>query len=183
MLFADVLESRTFRNPQTVEKYSSKQLGEIFFLFMMVLNIMVHVEPDTAKKYARATLQYPAFDGIRFTATDLCNLITALYRAQKYLGEKSVPLPVLDIKRYLRGLNDEVAIAGFTSQVFLKCQQVLKIQDGQLLALRRATVDFSNLSKYEKLTTARKIYQLIRTTSYNGDLIIQYHKWLEEFDQ
>lgn len=182
MLFVNLIEARTFRNPQTLEKYSKQELGEILFLFMLVLNIMVHVEPDQAKKYADATLQYPAFATIKLSATDLCNLITALYRAKAYLDETSVPLPILDIKRYLRGLSNEFADVAFTRMVLMKCQNVLKIQNSILQKLRRNVADFSTLSDAEKIDTGRQIYRLIRKSSYNGDLIVAFHKWLEKSD-
>ena len=181
-LFADLFEARTFRNPQTLEKYSKQELSEIFFLFMMILNLMAHVDPTVAKKYAADTLQYPSFATIKLSATDLCNLITALYRADAFLDEKSVPLPILEIKRWLRGFSNAEADLAFTRMVLMKCQTVLKISDSMLLRLRRNVTDFSVLDTNEQLDTARQLYRLIRKSSYNGDLIILFHAWLEKTD-
>lgn len=179
-LFSDILESRAFRKESTLEKYSVAQLSEILFLHLLTLEVLGH--NDLANSYAKETMMYPAFDGIRFSATDLCNLISTLKNAERYLDERSPSMPFLELKRYIRGIEKGDNEISFVRNLFYKLQTMLKLKNSQLNILRRDLSQYKELTYAEKLRSVRSLYQLLRKTSYNSDLINKLHSFLEKID-
>jgi hypothetical protein len=185
MLFADLLESRAFRNQHTFEKYTVDELKELFYLYMLTLNILVSGEPSKAIHYARKTLAYPTYDGIRLSVTDLANIITVLLDTKKYLdGDvKHVPLPILEIKRYFRGVERVNGDPELTRRLFLKLQTRLKLNDGYTNMLRRESLDFSSENAGTRKATAERIYREFRKKAYRADIVQDLHEYLEHVEK
>jgi hypothetical protein len=181
MLFGDLLEARAFRNVTTMQKYSIHELSEILFLHMIILTLMAVDDNsrDKAASYAEKTMEYSQFDGIRFSATDLCNLFATVKHADRYLETKRVILPWLQIKRWLRSIERKNMGRTDTNSVLLKTQNQLKINNSIFNKWRRDAEDFANLTKIEKGVLLDQIYNKIRKTSYNSDLIIIFHGFIE----
>lgn len=180
MLFADLLESRAFRKQATLEKYSVKDLSEILFLHLLALQLLHNC--TAGEEYARQTLIYPLFDGIRFSATDLGNLIATLKHADRYLDERSPAIPIFELKRWLRSIIEQKEDRQLSRAVFYKLQTVLKIHDGRINSLRRNLVDSHDLTMFQKLSYMKEVYRLMQRTNYNSDLVSKLHKHLEELD-
>lgn len=182
MLFADLLESRAFRNQHTFEKYTVEELKELFYLYMLTLNILVSGEPSKAIHYARKTLTYPTFDDIRLSCTDLANIISVLLDTKKYLGKdaKNVSLPILEIKRYFRGIERVNGNADLTRRLILKLQTVLKLNNSYLNILRRESLDFSTENNIVRRETAERLYREFRKRSYRSDIVQELHEYLEK---
>ncbi len=182
LLFADLLQSRAFRRVDNFEKYSVDELKELFFLYMLTLNILVSGEPTKAINYSRKTLTYPTYDGIRFSCTDLANIIAVMLDTKKYLGkgEKHVSLPILEIKRYFRGIERVNGDPDLVRRLFLKLQTNLKLNGSYLNMLRRLSLDFSSSSTVDRLTTAERLYREFRNRSYRSDIVQDLHEYLEK---
>lgn len=173
-MFEDLLESRAFRRADTLEKYSVPELGEILFLHLLALYAIRNA------KYAKETLNYPLFDGIYFSTTDLANLLSAMKNSEKYLGEKSPTLPILQIKRFLRNGEHGDWNREDCRALFFKLQNILKIKDSTLNKLRRDLVD--NDRKYDQLQLLKQLYYKLQKTAYMSDLLGLLHNHLETAD-
>ncbi len=178
-LFLDIFESRAFRNVSTMEKYTLNQLSEIFLWHLFILNILQYENEDFAIKYAKDTLQYSQFDGIRLAATDLGNLTATLIHSDRYLDEKPRPVPEFQLRRYLRSIKKDCIDKYFVESLFLKIQKDLKVNNNLMNSLRRDVCGYKLLNDYEKLTLCDKIYNQIRKSSYIGDLVTEFHRILE----
>lgn len=180
MLFSNLLEARAFRRASTLEKYSVNELGKILFLHLLALCILNN-EEGNAKTYAKETLNYPLFDGIRFSSTDLCNLISAYKHSDRYLQEKSRVLPILQLKRFLRTLTHDTQNKQDRNDaraLFYKLQTILGLKDPLMNKLRREIVD----SDGDNYTAAQMLYNQLLKTTYNSDLIGKLHAYLEKLD-
>lgn len=182
LLFADLLEARAYRRADSLERYEVHELARILFLHLLTL-CLLH-KTKFGNEYARATLLYPMFDGIRFSSTDLANLISAYRNSERYLGVAAPPLPFLQLKRFLRSaeysdwsssdIQDNRAI-------FYKLQQTMKLSnDSSLNKLRRDIADGQLNSHAEHMIVTRMLYNQIRKTTYNSDLIAALHDYMEE---
>jgi hypothetical protein len=179
-LYSDILESRAFRRASTLEKYSVQQLSEILFLHLLTLEVLSH--SGDVRQYAKETMAYPTFDGIRFSATDLSNLISTLKNADRYLDERSPSMPFLELKRYIRGIEKRDNEPAFVRLIYYKLQTMLKVKNSQINVLRRDISEYNKLSYPEQVHSVRLLYQLLRKTSYNSDLINKLHNFLEKLD-
>lgn len=177
LLFSDLLESRAFRNSLTFEKYKINELKEIFYFYMLILNILIDTSPKAALVYSEKTLIYPLFNGLRFSTTDLGNIMASLLHADEYLDEKIVSLPILEIKRFLRGIdtgtNDQL-----TRALFQKLQIMLKLPSN-FGNFKRMSLDFSTDTKYKQHQTANIFYNELRRRSFDSDILQELHKYLE----
>jgi len=166
-LLSFITESRAFRNEEMVEKYSTKELGEIFFA--MMLSIQLVSQHEETKRYCIKTLKFPKFDHIFLSSTDLANVITTLRNAKELLGQTNIELPVNEIKRYLRGLVLGGNTPAFVRALFFRIQQRLRLKDGHLITLRRELVDGEGHG--DDLTYGRPLYAYLRKYQNKCDVL------------
>ena len=166
-LFAFMTESKAFRNEKMVEKYTTQELGEIFFAMMLTIHLLGSVKQ--AKQYCLSSLRFPKFNHIFLTSTDLANVITTLLNAREYLGKPDINLPINDIKRYLRGVIRDTNTSDFSRALFFKLQTKLRIRDGSLLTLRREIVDGEEVKN--KLIPGGKLYKQLRRYEHKSDIL------------
>jgi hypothetical protein len=166
-LFTFMTESKAFRNEAMVEKYSVKELGEILFAMMLSLHIVGST--IESKRYCNNTLKFPKFNHIFLSSTDLCNVISTLRNAREYLNQPNVDVPMIELKRYLRGILIANNTAAFSRAFFFKLQTKLRIKSADLLILRREIVDGESIRDREKL--ANTLYQKLRQYN-NCDLLV-----------
>jgi len=179
ILFSFITESKAFRNEDMVERYSIKELGEILFTMLITLHLLSLTRfSREADDYAHETMKYPLYERIYLSNTDLGNVISTLKNASDYLKQRDVDIPVLDLKRYLRGIRNDQS---FTRSLFYKLQTRLKIQDAYLFAFRRDIIDTEpdELSWEQKKTLGHRLYQQLRRLDYKVDLLVLLQKFMD----
>ena len=179
MLFENLTESKAFRNEDMVERYSIKELGEILFTMLLTLHLLSLTRfSREADDYSHESMKYPLYERIYLSNTDLGNIISTLKHASDYLKQRDVDIPVLDLKRYLRGIRNDQS---FTRSLFYKLQTRLKISDSYLFAFRRDLIDTDpdELSWEQKKTLGHRLYQQLRKYDYRLDLLVLLQKFME----
>jgi hypothetical protein len=177
-LFSCLKESKAFRNEQMMEKYSTKELGEIFFAMMLTLH---NLGPrEEVKRYCIKTLKFPKFDHIFLSSTDLANVITTLRNAKELLGQPNIDIPVNELKRYLRGVVLGNNTPAFNRALFFRLQTRLRIKDSQLLSLRRNLVDGEGHG--DDLSYGKPLYEYLRRYQNKCDLLVILQGLLDEKD-
>ncbi len=176
-LFTFMTESKAFRNEEMVEKYSTKELGEI--LFAMLLSIHLLATHEETKRYCIKTLKFPKFDHIFLSSTDLANVITTLRNAKELLGQPNIDIPVNELKRYLRSLVLGNNSPAFVRALFFRMQQRLRIKDGQLLSLRRQLIDGEGHG--DDLTYGRPLYGYLRRYQNKCDVLVLLQTLMDRY--
>ncbi len=180
MLFQFVSESKAFRNEDMVTRYSVKEMSQIFYAMMLSLHLLRQTRfSKDADNYVSTTLQYPMFDRMYLSTTDLANVIATLRNAKEYLDEPNVDLPILDIKRYFRDFKNSFMDKSFARQLFYKVQTRLKVNDSYLTAFRRDIVDSEDLSFIQKKQLGERLYQLLRKYEYKCDVLALLQKFMD----
>jgi hypothetical protein len=186
MLFNFIVESKAFRNQETLEKYSTKELGEIFFTMLLSLHLLGLTTRfiKDADSYCQDTVKYPMFERVYLSGTDMANVISGLRNAKELLDAKNVDIPIMELKRYLRtafksgGMSESLKRA-----LFFKLQNKLEIKNSVLTSLRRDIVDTDELSWAQKKVFGDRLYQLLRKYQYKCDVLILLQKFVECRDE
>jgi len=166
-LFTFITESKMIRNDQTASKFDINELSEILFAMLLTLHLLGPT--NEVKRYCINSLQFPKFDHIFLSSTDLANVISTLRNAKEYLQKPNIDIPVIELKRYLRGTISGNNIASFSRAFFFKMQTRLKIKDANLLILRREIVDSDSIRNKTRL--GDQLYQYLRKYN-NCDLLV-----------
>jgi hypothetical protein len=174
----ELTEARMFRNSDSLGGKTATNLAKISFLSLLALEIMRTLNPGYAKKYALDTISYENFKSMRNNATDLHNLLTVLNNQTDYAGkiqtDPEVAIPALQIKRYLRDMENNRKDKSLDRQFFYKLEGFLKINDPELKELRRNVVDWNMNSSVEKRNVIRTIKQELNKLSLQLDLLQQF---------
>jgi len=174
----ELTEARMFRNRDTLSGKSAADLAKISFLSLLALEIMRTLNPSYAKKYALDTISYENFKSMRNNATDLHNLLSVLNNQIDYTGkiqsDPTVSIPALQIKRYLRDMENTRKDKSLDRQFFYKLESFLKITDPEYKELRRNVVDWNMNSSAEKRNVIRSIKHEMNKLSLQLDLLQQF---------
>lgn len=162
-----------------MERYSMHKLCEILYLYMLMLCLLIVVEPESAKKYALRTMDYPSFDGIRLNSTDLGNLLAGITHADRYFDEDPIVLPLLQIKRLLRDIKNNDIDRLRTRSLIQKLQNLFKLNSAVYNKLRRDIVDYESCDPADRRMVADQLYHQMRRIDIRGDLVLDLHKYLD----
>ena len=76
----ELAEARMFKDPKRINVSSQARLADTLYSHLLGLQVMKYENPASAKAYARNTLRFAGFDGVRPGATDLHNLLASVER-------------------------------------------------------------------------------------------------------
>lgn len=180
---SELTEARMLRTEQNLPRTAETLINSLF-LHVLTLEVLRHENPSAAKTYAKRTLQFPNFDKMRTSGTDLHNQMAIVNNKDMYYDKIAIPaesnLPLLQLRNYLRSIQNDRYDNGFTRQVLYKLQKFLNVTDAQLIAARRAVQDWPGLSKQEKqgaLAILKKHYNLhSRRSDLNSDFLTMARK-------
>jgi hypothetical protein len=168
-LMGFLTESRAFRNDSMVEKYNTKELGEI--LFTMLLSLHVIGSTNEVKQYCKKTLMFPRFDHIFLSTTDMANAITTLRNAREILDQQNIDVPVNELKRYLRDLFFGKLTPEFCRAFFMRLQTKLRIKNASLLIIKRELVD-GRPTRGQSMRIGDKLYQQLARLDRKVDVLV-----------
>lgn len=185
ILFEDLLESKAFRNSETMQKYNTQELSDIFFTMMLSLQLLsISGFNKEADYYSQETLKYPMFERVYLSCSDMANIISTLRNAKEILGNRSnVDVCLLELKRYLRNYKYDTMDNTLKRMLFVKLQNKLKIRDSNLTTLRREILDGSNLTWSQKKRFGEKLYQILRRYQYKCDLLVLLQKMMDKREE
>jgi hypothetical protein len=174
----ELTEARMFRNRDSLGSKTAADLAKISFLSLLALEIMRTLNPSYAKKYAIDTISYENFKSMRNNANDLYNLLSVLNNQTDYAGkiqsDPTVSIPALQIKRYLRDIENTRKDKSLDRQFFYKLESFLRITDSEYKELRRNVVDWNMNSSAEKRNVIRSIKHEMNKLSLQLDLLQQF---------
>ena len=174
----ELTEARMFRSSDSLSGKSAATLAKIVFLSLLSLEIMRTLNSNYAKKYALDTISYENFKSMRNNATDLHNLLAVLNNQTDYAGkiqtDLTVSIPALQIKRYLRDMENSRKDKAVDRQFFYKLESFLKIVDPEYKELRRNVVDWNMNSSVEKRNVIRSIKHELNKLSLQLDILQQF---------
>ena len=142
------------RTPVSIGNRSPKELAFLLYLALLCVELLRQEDEDTARNYAKLTINFGDFDHMRAGTTDLANLISILNNQDKYedylTPNYEISAPVLLIKGYLRGVWQQTYSHSLTRQFFMKLETMLDINDSTLRSCRRAVLDWDMFTNAEK---------------------------------
>ena len=170
----EISEARLYRNGETLKGKTAEDIAKITFLTIMMLEILRTVDGSYTKKYAADTLPFQNFTAMRPSATDLHNLLSVLAEQDKYAGKIAVnheiSVPELQIRRWLRDIENGKKDVSLDRQLFLKLETYFRIKDSTLRNIRRDVADWSIASHSEKEAAINLIKQMANRLSQQSDL-------------
>jgi hypothetical protein len=177
----ELAESRLFRYRDDFSKKKARELADLLFSTVLLLEILRHKHLSTAREYANRTMAPGEFDRVRTAATDLSNLISVLGDQEKFDADINtdfkVSVPMLQLKRYLRDLAAGKPSGSFDREFLLRLEDYLNVSDGTLKNLRRTVAYWHSATVLDKKTALETLLRGIRSTANQLDLhLLSRHK-------
>lgn len=173
-LLNELAESRIFQYRDDFKNKSARELADLLFSTVLLLEILRHKSLRTAKEYAGRTINYGEFDGIRPGSTDLANLASVLLNQEKFDAEinsdRKISVPELQFKRYLRDLSSGRDPGNQDREFLLKLEDYLRVNDGELRNLRRIVAYWAASTSIDKKNAADQLLRGIRSRAREFDL-------------
>lgn len=167
-------EARLFRGADTLKGKSAKDLAKIAYLMILMLEVLRRRDESWAKKYASDTMGYDNFNTMRNYATDLHNLLAVLGHQDKYEGKISVDskisVPTLQLKRYLRDIQDGRTDRSQDRSLFKKLEDYFKISDSNLKQYRRVVGDWGLSSSDERNSILHRMRATMQSYGQYSDI-------------
>lgn len=182
----ELTEARLYRGEQTLEGKKADDLANIAYLMIMMLEILRHEDFKYAQDYARSTLSYSSFDHMRSSATDLYNLLSVLNEQTEYedriTPNPSISVPALQIKRYLRDLENGRKDPGLDRALFLKIESFFSISSTKLKQIRRSVGQWNDNSITEKSTVRKEIKNILQNVSQQNDIFVHFKNHVQKHE-
>lgn len=181
----ELVEARMYRGNDTLAGKKAKSLANVVFLMFMMLEILRHEDKAFAKKYARETMWYDDFSGMKGTASDLHNLLAVLSNQTDYNHkietEPTISVPLLQIRRYLRDIENDRKQTSIDRAFFKTLGEFLKISIPNVTTMRINIADWPNCSKTEKRNIRLEIKNALGAANYHNDLLTYFRTLSEDF--
>lgn len=170
----EIAEARLYRNGETLKGKSAEDVAKITFLSILMLEILRFVDKGYSKKYAADSLPFQNFTAMRPSATDLHNLLSVLAEQDKYASKitvnHNISVPELQIRRWLRDIENSKKDVPLDRQLFLKLETFFQIKDSSLRNIRRHVADWGISSHSEREATINLIKQMANQLTQQSDL-------------
>lgn len=174
----ELVEARLYRNTSTLTGKTAKELAKVTYLMFMMLEILRYEDKSFAKRYSVETMWYDNFSSMKSTASDLHNVLAVLSDqnsyAHKIKTDATIAVPILQIRKYLRDIENDRKDKGWDRAFFKTLSEFLKIADSDLRELRMYVADWDQTSATEKRKLRLQIKNLLQATNHQNDLLIQF---------
>jgi len=166
----EMTEARLFRNPKQFITKDGEDIAANVYAHLLGVQAMRYTDPGKASTYARETLKYNGFDGVRSGATDLHNLIAGLERKGGY------SIPTAQIKRYLKNVQNGVQDTALDRRTMLAVERSLGISDSKLRSMRRIIGDWPRALPNEQTAGATRLGFMLNHYARGSDLAGPYNR-------
>ena len=175
-------ESRLFPTQHSLLKHDPQEFAELAYLHLISLRIML-LEDTTrewAKQYCKKTCRAANFRQWRSDGTDLYVILHALtnedetiggdkFDAEQYRDRLSI-YPVA-IYRWLSDGGSGHQHEEQTRQLFVRMDNMFRINNGSLRAVRRLVQDWPGLSEGDCRLAMTRLLQFMRSKANNGEVL------------
>jgi|TARA_B100001094_G_C18101237_1_gene755888 hypothetical protein len=174
----EITEARYIRNAGDTVGRDMNDVGESFFEQLLMLQQMRFENPKFAQKYAKDTLKFMNFNGVKPGGTDLHNLASIINNPNKYKGVTSggnVSFDELGFKRYLRDIASGRSNQGMDRTFLMKQQKNLGIDSSFLRQARRVSADYGRSNPGERAGLSARMVNSQRVDGkFRSDISKQY---------
>lgn len=186
LLIDQLSESQLFPSRKSLGKYEPQEISELAYLHIIALNILLSEEYSHvwATNYAKKTTRSTNFKKWRNDATDLYVMMHALTDDSENLGDDNDAdyyrdgigiYPTMIFNWISRaGMNNEKEAD--TKRLFSKMDQMFRIRNGSMRAIRRLVQDWDDLSLHDKKLAMTRLLQFMRARCPKSDLLAQLTK-------
>jgi len=162
-------EARMFKDPKRINVSSQARLADTLYSHLLGLQVMKYENPKMAARYARNTMRFAGFDGVRAGATDLHNLLASVDR-----------VPQAQVKRFLtdiiRGKGDTQA----DRRSLVMIQRAIGARGGTTNQMRRMIADWPRLLPNEKKVSATRLGLALNQNARGSDMTPMYVKTVKK---
>jgi hypothetical protein len=167
----ELTEARLLRNERNIPN-SIDAVKNMIMTHLLALEIIRHLDPAAAAKYASNTISLGDFSSIKPGATDLHNLVSVIVSRES--DELDIPadvsIPGLQLKQYLREMAREVYNESTTSEILFKVERYLKVDDSYIKRARRGAQNWIDLSESERKQVVGMLHRQFKQHSKRSDL-------------
>tara|TARA_B100002019_G_scaffold293146_1_gene318992 strand:- start:827 stop:1489 length:663 start_codon:yes stop_codon:yes gene_type:complete len=174
----EITEARYIRTGGDTVGRNMNDIAESYFEQLLMLQQMRFENPAFAKKYAKDTLKFMNFTGVKAGGTDLHNLASIVNNPSKYPGITSkgnIRFDELGFKRYLRDIIAGKDSTAMDRTFLMRQQKQLGIDSSFLKAARRVSADYGRTSAGERTALSARMVNSQRVDGkYRSDISKQY---------
>jgi hypothetical protein len=174
----ELTEARMYRNTTTLSGKKATELAKVAFLMFMMLEILRHEDKSFAKRYSLDSMWYDNFASLKSSSTDLHNVLSVLANQSKYADkittDFTIAVPTLQIRKYLRDIENDRKDRGWDRAFFKTLSEFLKITDADLKEMRIWVGDWLHASATEKRKLRLQIKNLLQATNHQNDLLVHF---------
>jgi hypothetical protein len=165
---ANLSESSVFSSKAAIEKYTTEELAELAYLFIVTLRILLWND-DTktwAKEYCHKTTRANDFKSWRTDSTDL---YAAMYGLVVDKEDHSFSPRV--IWTWLHKASQGYLSEQNSRELFFKLDSYFHIRHESMKAIRRLVMEFPDLKIIEKKLAITRLLQLLRHRAGKSELL------------
>jgi hypothetical protein len=174
----ELVEARMYRNTTTLSGKSAGELANVAYLMFMMLEILRYEDNSFAKRYSVETMWYDNFSSMKSSASDLHNVLAILSNQGNYKDkikvDAGISVPNLQIRKYLRDIENDRKDKGWDRAFFKTLGEFLKITGSDLKQMRMYVADWTANSVAEKRKLRLQIKNLLQATNHQNDLLIHF---------
>jgi hypothetical protein len=161
----ELVEARMFKDPKRINVSSQARLADTLYSHILGLQVMKYENPAAAKAYARSTMRFAGFDGVRPGATDLHNLLASVDKT-----------PQAQVKRYLMDIMNGKKDTQADRRSLIMLQRGLGVRGGTSNQMRRIIADWPRMMPNERKVAATRLGFALNQNAKGSDLTPMYVK-------
>jgi len=169
----ELVEAKLFRSPASFKTKSAEDVAHNIYAHMLSLQAMRYTDPGVAGKYAKDTLRFSGFDGVRAGGSDLHNLLAHLDTIE---DKGMLSVPNAQVKRMLKDIQNGVAMTDRDRRTIMQLEKTLQIRDPNLKSMRRIIADWPKATASEQQAGATRLGFMMNHYARGSDLHGPYIK-------
>lgn len=158
----ELSEARVFRNATNLPEVGISNIADNFFNSALALQIMKYENPKAAAAYAQRTLS-TGLDGWRSSGSDFNNMAQILLNPDRYADkltiDRTVSVPSLQLKTWLKSISQGKNDANYDRRFFLAMQRQLGVKSPGLISARRVVADWDRSLGNERAQAVAKVHR------------------------
>lgn len=163
----ELVEAKLFRSPSSFKTKTAEDIAHNIYAHVLALQAMRYTDPGVASTYAKNTMKFSGFDGIRAGGTDLHNLIAGLEKAEDK-GNIGINAPTL--KKFIRDIQNGINVTDRDRRAIMSLERSLGIKDPNLKAMRRIISDWPRALPKEQKVGATRLGFMLNHYAKGSDL-------------
>ena len=179
-LVDQLTESRLFPNKTALLRFDEKYLGEIVYLYTILIIAFSQEEREDleniremAMQYASRASVYRHFNTFRPSSNDLYLATHQIIQGSEGDAERYISYENFDQQRLIRMLI--LTARGHSDKIplndILRLESQLRIKDNQLKQIRRSAVNWDGLAVGTKINTLRMAERILRRISMRKEML------------